>query len=176
MMSGFRVGDSRPLNAKDLILCQKIDLTINGQENRLPILRECLRPGTQVTFDLSLADSFPFSPAQLIQAAERCHREYVQCFAKAFPLNRVQGGDGIAYLGGGAGYASKTATYPLLGANGVATVGRILNATLSYKQKQQHKHDQDARKGVSPHMLKCARYGGKLYEMGACSIAIKEIL
>lgn len=172
MMSGFRVSDSRPLCAKDLILCQKIDLTINGQERPLPILRECLRPGTQVTFDLSLADSFPFSPAQLIQAAERCQREYDQCFAQAFPLNLVQGGDGIAYLGGGAGYASKTATYPLLGINdGVATVGRIL-----HKQQWKHKHDQDVRKGVSPHMLKCARYGGKLYEMGACSIAIKEIL
>lgn len=172
MMSGFRVSDSRSLSAKDLILCQKIDLTINGQERPLPILRECLRPGTQIAFDLSLADSFPFSPAQLLQAAERCQREYDQCFAQAFPLNLVQGGEGIAYLGGGAGYASKTATYPLLGINdGVATVGRIL-----HKQQWKHKHDQDVRKGVSPHMLKCARYGGKLYEMGACSIAIKEIL
>lgn len=174
MMSGLRVSDSRPLSTNDLILCQKIDVTTDGQRKRMPILRECLRPGTEITFDLTLVpEEFPFAVEELLQAAERCREAYNCCFRDVFPDHGIQPG-GTVYLGGGCGYATKTFTYPLLGKNGVETVSRIIDATLRYQAQKQHKHRFDRQKGVSPHMLKCTQYRGKLYEMGTCSIAIEE--
>ncbi len=176
MMCGLRVSDSRPLRTEDLILCQKIDVTTDGQRKSLPILRECLRPGTEITFDLTVVpEYFRFSGEQFLQAAERCRSAYDQCFRSAFPLRGIQPG-GTVYLGGGCGYAAKTLAYPLLGEDGVETVSQIIDATLPFKTRPQHKHYLDKRKGVSPHMLKCTQYRSQIYEMGVCSIAIKENL
>lgn len=176
IMCGPRVSDSRPLRAENLILCQKIDVTTDGQRKSLPILRECLRPGTEITFELTvIPEYFRFPAEQILRAAERCHSAYDRCFRSAFSLRGIQSG-GTVYLGGGCGYATKTLAYPLLGKNGVETVSRIIDATLPFKTRSQHKHSLDKRKGVSPHMLKCTQYRSQIYEMGACSIAIKENL
>lgn len=176
IMSGLRVGDSRPLSTDDLVLCQKIDVTVDGQSKRLPILRECLRPGTEISFDLTLSpELFPFSAEDLLQAAELCREVYDRCFFSAFAAHTVRR-SGTVYLGGGCGYASKTFAYPLLGKAGLETVSRIIDATLPRQAQTQHKHRLDRQKGVSPHMLKCTEYHGQLYEMGACSIAISENL
>lgn len=79
-------------------------------------------------------------------------------------------------MGGGCGYAAKTFTYPLLGRGGVETVSKIIDSTLPFRARDQHKHRLDRQKGVSPHMLKCTQYQKQLYEMGACSVAIAEVL
>lgn len=176
IMSGLQIGDSRPLHIDSLILCQKIDVTIDGQRKRLPILRECLRPGTEIVFDLTIhPEIFPFSAEELLRAAESCRKAYDKCFRSAFPTRDIQNG-GTVCLGGGCGYASKTFAYPLLGENGAGMVSRIIDATLPGQVRKQHKHYMDRQMGVSPHMLKCAQYCGKLYEMGMCSIAIEENL
>lgn len=174
MMSGLRVSDSQPLNTDDLILCQKIDITTDGQQKRLPILRECLRPGVEITFSLTLTEEFPYSAEQLLRAAERCRGAYEQCFRRAFPAGDIRGG-GSVYLGGGCGYATKTFAYPLLGKSGVETVSRIIDSTLPGNVRNQHKHRLDRQKGVSPHMLKCTQYQGQIYEMGACSVEIAAV-
>ena len=176
ILSGLHISDSRPLSTDSLILCQKIDVTIDGQRKRLPILRECIRPGTEISFDLTvIPEIFPFPAEKLLQAAERCKKVYNSCFRSAFPTREIRSG-GTVYLGGGCGYASKTFAYPLLGEDGVETVSQILDATLPFQARTQHKHRFDRQKGVSPHMLKCTQYQGKIYEMGACSIAIEENL
>ena len=174
VMSGLRVSDSRPLSTEDLILCQKIDVAVDGQRKRLPILRECLRPGTEISFDLTvIPEEFPHLAGELLQMAERCRKAYDRCFRDAFPTRDIQQG-GTVYLGGGCGYATKTLAYPLLGENGVETVSRIIDATLPRQVQTQHKHRLDRQKGASPHMLKCTQYHGQVYEMGVCSIAIEE--
>lgn len=43
MLRGLIVSDSEPLSVKQLTLCQKIDLHVNGTEKPFPILRECIR-------------------------------------------------------------------------------------------------------------------------------------
>lgn len=78
-------------------------------------------------------------------------------------------------MGGGCGYATKTFAYPLLGWGGVETVSKIIDSTLPFRARDQHKHRLDRQKGVSPHMLKCTQYQKRLYEMGACSVAIAEV-
>lgn len=130
MLSGLQVSDSRPLSMDALALCQKIDMGVDGERRRLPILRECLRPGTEVTFDLTiLPEQFPFSPEDLLAAAERCRKNYDLCFWGAFPAWDVRRG-GNAWLGGGCGYGTKTFAYPLLGGQGVKKVSQILDVTL----------------------------------------------
>lgn len=174
MLSGLRVGDSRPLSTDDLILCQKIDVTTDGERRPLPIFRECLRPGVEISFDLTLEpEYFPYPADELTQAAERFRETYQQCFRGAFPTNAVRGG-GTVYLGGGCGYATKTVAYPLLGKSGLERVSQVIDATLPPQARSQHRHSLDKRKGASPHMLKCTQYRGQLYEMGACSIEIQE--
>lgn len=175
MMSGLRISDSQPLSAAELILCQKIDVTTEGQQKRLPILRECLRPGVEISFSLTMTENFPYPTERLLRAAERCRAVYEQCFRAAFPAGDIRG-DGTVYLGGGCGYAAKTFAYPLLGRGGVETVGKIIDSTLPFRERDQHKHRLDRQKGVSPHMLKCTQYQKQLYEMGACSVAIAEVL
>ena len=53
-MAGLIVGDSDPIELEQLILSQKIDFTLDGAERPLPILRETLKPGTEVRFSLTI--------------------------------------------------------------------------------------------------------------------------
>ena len=75
------------------------------------------------------------------------------------------------FLGGGTGYVSKTVTYGILSEkDAVDQVSRIINATLNNCTRQEHGHRNDVRKGVSPHILKCTKYKGRLMQMGACCV------
>lgn len=173
MMSGLRIGDSEPLRADDLTLCQKIDIAVDGHERALPIFRECIKPDMEIRFPMTInTECFPYSPRQIIQAAMIFAQNYEKCFLKKFPLHEINGG-GNLYLGGGSGYVSKTVSYPLLGENSVRRVSEIIDAAIAPKVRAQHKHYKDAVLGVSPHMLKCTQYDGKLYEMGACTMSIQ---
>lgn len=168
VLSGFIVSDSEPLKITDLVLCQKIDRHVDGSEKRLNLLRECIRPETEIVFELTI-DTMrcPFSKEQIIAAAERFSDSYYDNF-----LCRYQGMGRIAndtiYLGGGCGYVSKTVTYPLFGREkGVDTTVKIFeNTGVSWK----HKHNQDRSLKVSPHTVKCTHYQGKTLPMGACYI------
>lgn len=168
MLSGLRIGDSAPLSVEDLTLCQKIDVLPDGQQRRLPILRECLKPGTVLRFPLTIDPKFfPHSPKGLLQAAEEFVQNYDRCYLRAFPVDDIMGG-GNLYLGGGSGFVSKTVLYPLLGERGLRRTSEILA-----QQFRNHKHNQDIRRGVSPRTLKCTKYQNRLYEMGACTMEIE---
>lgn len=168
MLSGLRIGDSAPLSVEDLTLCQKIDVLPDGQQRRLPILRECLKPGTVLRFPLTIDPRlFSRSPKELLQAAESFVQNYDRCYLRAFPVDDILGG-GNLYLGGGSGFVSKTVLYPLLGERGLRRTGEILS-----QQFRNHRHNQDIRRGVSPHTLKCTKYQSRLYEMGACTMEIE---
>lgn len=167
-LSGFRIGDSEPVSVEDLVLCQKIDVLPDGQQRRLPILRECLKPGTELYFPLTIDTGLcPVTPEQLLHGTTKFIENYEQEFLRAFPMDEIRGG-GNLYLGGGIGFASKTVMYPLLGGEGVRRTSEILSG-----QFRNHKHAQDPRRGVSPHTVKCTMYRGELYEMGACTIEIR---
>ncbi|NCC79232.1 MAG: type III-A CRISPR-associated RAMP protein Csm5, partial [Clostridia bacterium] len=53
-MAAVRISDSKPLQLDDLVLCQKIDLNLSGETKPMPLIRECLKPGTVVEFDLTI--------------------------------------------------------------------------------------------------------------------------
>jgi len=175
-LRGLRVGDSEPLGTDALTLCQKIDIKADGTENRLPILRECIKPGTKIRFPLTIDSRYcPYTPDEIYDAL----MEFLECYDKNFRnkfgfidragKNKFPYDARDIYLGGGAGYVSKTVLYVLLsGREGLRKASEILNANF-----RQHGHDRDEARGVSPHVLKCTRWNGRLYELGVCTIAIE---
>lgn len=172
-LQGIIVSDSEPLEIDDLILCQKIDLHTDGKEKRFPLLRECLKPGTEIHFWLTIDSSICAIEIQDIMDAVKAFLTiYFRCFEKAFPgLDKLRVNQ--VYLGGGCGFVSKTVVYPMFGkAEGMKVTKTIFQKT---GVPMNHKHNLDEKLGASPHILKCTRYQGKLLQMGLCNLKIQEI-
>jgi len=181
-MSGIRISDSSPLDVSCLVLCQKVDENTAGDPKKLPMLRECLKPGTVVEFDLTIDTTLcSFDKDDIIKAINSFTQNNVQYFDNAFKSNGILPQNALL-LGGGAGYQTKTVTYSLLGKStqSIAHISKIIEATLNKNSKQggrtDHKHSKDRRLGVSPHIIKRTYYLNKKYTMGVCTIEIKEIL
>ena len=61
--------------------------------------------------------------------------------------------------------------YELLGEKeGTKVISKLMNLKFP-----EHEHLEDVKKGVSPHMLKCTNYDGKICEMGKCKMEIIQI-
>lgn len=167
-LQGLMVSDSAPLGTGDLTLCQKIDRHTDGKEKPLPILRECIKPGTEIHFTITVDDSVCKVSDQTIWEAARLFMEgYYENFASAFAgMDRL--GDDCVFCGGGCGFATKTILYPMFGKKeGIEISKRVFDKT---KVPRVHKHHLDTDYGASPHTIKCTRYQGKLLQMGGCRI------
>lgn len=182
--SGIRISDSAPLSVKDLILCRKTDVLTDGTEKSLPIKRECLKPGTKITFSVEIDESlFDTDSERIIGCIDEFYDIYASAYLAAFPESASYApkkGEHVMYLGGGAGYATKTSVYPMYDEDdidrAVKTVQNIMVNTTSTRQKQDphnHRYDSD-RYDVSPHTLKVAVIGSKRYEMGLCRVSISQ--
>lgn len=174
MLGGLQIGDSAPVSVKDLVLCQKIDVLHTGEQRQLPILRECLKPGTELQFPLRIDTRLcKITPEQISKAATDFVRVY-ESFLQHFPMDHILGG-GNLYLGGGCGFLSKTVLYPLFfkSRNGFQTAVNKTSDILA-AQFWNHKHDRDRVAGISPRTVKCTKYHGELYEMGACTMEITD--
>lgn len=172
-MAAVRISDSKPLQLDDLVLCQKIDLNLSGETKSMPLIRECLKPGTVVEFDLTIDTSlYDFSIEMLLDAIKENYSLQYDVFVRPFKGKKAHSPYGC-YVGGGSGFVSKTNVYPVFGKEpGVEMVSRIIDQTLPKRQKEQHKHYKDKQLGVSPHMMKMTKYNGSLYEMGLCDVEI----
>lgn len=171
VMSGLIVSDSEPIGLDRLILSQKIDYTLKGVENPLPILREALSPGTEIRFTITIDQSvFPYTIEDILDALNGFQEDSYRYFYQRFGRGRQ--GDGIVWLGGGTGFLSKTVLYPILGEDAVRVTDRIFRATIDGKGYEMHKHYNDVNLGIAPHVCKCTRYQGKLYDMGMGKIEV----
>lgn len=172
-MAAVKVSDSKPLKFSDLVLCQKLDMNIKGEIKHMPILRECLKPGTIIEFTLTLDDSlYKVSKEEILLAIKNSYQHQYDVFMKVFKV-RMEPLQSNIFLGGGSGYVSKTSTYSILQhPRGVKMVSQIIDGTLGYKAKEQHKHFRDVSLGVSPHVFKMTKYSGKSYAMGLCQVDI----
>ena len=177
IMSCIRISDSQPLSTDNLILCQKIDISVSGNENSINTTRECIRPNTKITFDLTITNEFPFSLQEIQEAVGVFAESYFQNSFRFFnKVSEVQApkSDTI-WIGGGVGYVSKTVMYPLFGyQKGLKVVSEIMKRTAPQKRDEPNKHRNDFKNGVSPHMLKCTYSQGKLYEFGRCKIKFTD--
>lgn len=175
-LSGLIVSDSVPLKLTDLVLCQKLDRGLDGSYNsKLNVLRECIKPGTSISFRLTIdPDLCPYSVEDIFEAVKIFGSAYYSLFLSKFAGTDRPREDRV-WLGGGTGYFTKTILYPMLGATeGTKTAVEIFRRTISPKNWKEHGHEDDVRKGVSPHTLKYTEYNGKAFHMGECSLRIKE--
>ena len=170
IMSGFIVSDSKPLPLSQLVLAQKIDYTLGRQEKPLPILREALKPGSQIDFELTIdTKTCNITIEEVFSALDYFQQEAYKSFYSRF--GRGANAKGTVWLGGGCGFLSKTILYPLCGKDALKTADKIFQTTLGGIYGK-HKHKNDISNGVAPHVCKCTRYGGKLYDMGMGKIEL----
>lgn len=170
ILSGLVVSDSEPLDIKALVLAQKIERRVDGTEKTLNLLRESLRPGTEIKFTLTIDHSLcSLTKADILQAIECFDENYSDNFLAAYSgVDRLRPPQ--VYVGGGAGFVSKTLLYPLMGKkDGIETAVQIFDKT---RVPREHKHREDKRLGVSPHIIKCTHYKGQTLQMGLCDVVI----
>lgn len=183
VMSCLRISDSRPLSTKDLILCQKLDMFTTGKYNPINVMRECIRPEVKIEFEMTIDDRFPYTVEEILEAVKnfviRYYNSYSIPFLKQKPeLEKPR--INYIWLGGGAGFVSKTVIYPMLHKkeendkqlarkDSVDTIANILTKTVN---NHEHDHEGDKSRGVSPHTLKITNCQGKMYEFGKCALKI----
>ncbi len=168
IMSGLRISDSHPLKLSDIVLCQKIDVSTEGTTNKLNILRECLAPGTEVEFDLTIDTTLcKYSEKDILEAIRYADQLNQNIFYSKFPL-QLPSGKNLLYLGGGTGFSTKT----ILNALYTPKEAVRLTSKIMENSFRKHQHNKDVEKGVSPHMRKCTEYKGKIVDMGVCGVEI----
>lgn len=116
LFQAIRVTDSPALRTSDLLICQKMDMNVHGKPDGLPLFRECLAPGTSISHRV-VVDTSPtarggwregerFLETLAETAASVNQARYAEYRAMYPGVNAIVGP--IVYLGGGAGYRSKT--------------------------------------------------------------------
>ncbi|MDO5409781.1 MAG: type III-A CRISPR-associated RAMP protein Csm5, partial [Lachnospiraceae bacterium] len=171
-LSGLIVSDSNPISAEHLTLSQKIDYTLDRQEKKLPILREVLAPGTEICFELSIDQTqCPYTISEIMDALNEFQKTSYQYFYSRF--GRGIKGENIVWLGGGCGFLSKSIIYPLFGEDAPEIADNIFKITLG-KKYTIHKHNRNASLRLAPHVCKCTRYRGELYDMGMGRIEVVQ--
>lgn len=177
IMSGFIVSDSEPLSVNDLTLAQKVDVHVKKGEKNLPSVRECLKPGTDIVFTVTIdTDLCNLTRKDIEESINYFDDNYNGYFVEAFDdIPRIE--DGSVFLGGGSGYASKTIVYPLFDEENqiepVKVIQEIMLKTTTYDKRKRcnmHKHENDINLGVSPHTIKCTYYHDELLQMGLCQL------
>ena len=172
-LRGLIVGDSEPLQKNSLCVVQKVDVTVDGIQKPFPLLRECIAPGSIIRFPITIDRQVcDLKAKDIVEAIKVFYENYYKEFMHAFHVTSdLPKQSPVFFLGGGAGYTSKTCTYAVIhGKEGIKAVSRIIDQTLPFKVKKMHGHHKDASLGASPHMLKCTKHQGKLKQMGACKV------
>ena len=177
VLSGLIVSDSKSIDWKNMMLCQKMDRSPSGAfNNDLNILREAAKPGVMIPFRLTIDTTLcPYTVEDIMEAVRLFGEKYYEYYLQFFSGVGAPPKDTI-WLGGGAGFLTKTILYPLLGYdNGIRAAVAVFDHTLPAKVKEKHGHDRDLKTGVSPHMLKCTEYKGRTYMMGQCFIGVMKV-
>lgn len=169
-MAGLIISDSEPIPLDRLTLSQKIDYTLRGDENPLPILRETLIPGTNIYFTIAIdPDICPYDKDDILEALNYFQEIIYDYFYKRFHRGKKE--DGIVWIGGGAGFLSKTILYPMFQEEAYKIVDQTFTVTVG-KNYQKHKHGKNISNKLAPHVCKCTRYEGSLYDMGMARIEV----
>jgi CRISPR-associated protein Csm5 len=170
LFQAIRIADSAPLSTGDLVICQKMDMNVHGEVGGLPLFRECLNAGTRFSVRITVDTSPPqrggwpdgerFLDTLASEATYVNNARYAEYAAKYWDDEPQQGP--IVYVGGGAGYRSKTFV------TDQDDMAKVLDL-----QFPKIKHVEKTRElGVSPLALKLTKIGDASYEMGMCELSI----
>ena len=174
IMKGIIISDSKPLSLEDLTVCQQIDHHVRGMKKRLPIMRECIRPGRKIEFTMTIDESLNQSTDETILKAVREFLKIYNKFLRKFKKQNYE--KDIIYVGGAVGFVSKTILYDIFEDDeAIRNVSKIFDKTLVRSIARQHKHNSDHRMGASPHAMRGTECEGKECEFGKCEIQIEEL-
>lgn len=171
-MSGVIVSDSNPIDIGNIVMCQKLERHAGGAYKSLNVLRECICPGTEIEFSLTIDETVcSVTIEDIYRALKVFNRCYNDCFLSAYTEVDMLDDNNI-FIGGGTGFVSKTVIYPMLGkSKGIEMSVNVFKKT---KVPKEHKHYKDFEYGVSPHILKCTKYNGQVLQMGLCKVSSVE--
>lgn len=177
---GVQVSDSLPIEEKNLVLCGKIDVKTQNVMKKLPLYRECLKPGTQIEATLTLDNSvlnesgitFEFIRQALEEFKESYDSEFADFFSEPNTSEPLKPKGVPIVLGGGAGFPTKTLEYSTMPRE--AAVNNICE--ILHKQFDRHNHltNKNRKQGLSPSTIKYTKCNGKLYQMGWCDLVIND--
>lgn len=172
LMHGVSVSDSAPVPDTEMTLAAKMDWRQDGQYKKVGLVRECVRPGAQICFRLTLDRAVLgnwLSVQDIREAVESFFLYYREYFSSRFPTRNMNAptGDEYLFLGGGSGFFSKTLIYPYLGYDcALQEVSKELNRNF-----KNHHHSSDTEQfGISPHCMKYSANGGQWREFGLCEV------
>ena len=178
IMRGISVSDSEPVANRSLTLCNKIDVHAEGDqrdESRPNVCRECIRPGTEVHFAVTIDESVMRYASFQLEKPEDLYGyldDFIQYYKNTYeshfdlPDGGVHNQHGLI-LGGGSGFFSKTLTYPYYGEDALDIV--IDQMSRSFKK---HHHDRDRGLDISPRTMKYTEWDGKKYPFGLCEVTL----
>lgn len=162
IMRGLIISDSKKIADKNMALYRKFDMSVKGEGHEINLVRECVdfkvKIETTITIDTTI---FPYTKDELFKMFEEFTEYYEGILEKKFigyPKHSMS--NKRFFLGGGAGFISKTDLYALFGdeerEKAIEITGRILDSKFCNK-----KHLSDAKvHGISPRILKCVEIKG----------------
>lgn len=186
IMRGLIISDSKKIADKNMALYKKFDMSVKGEGHSLNLVRECVdfkvKIETTITIDTTI---FPYTKDELFKMFEEFTEYYEGILEKKFigyPKHSMS--NKRFFLGGGAGFISKTDLYALFDEKkAIEITGRILDSKFQNKE-----HLSDAKvHGISPRILKCVEIKGnkptnvsrgrmtqsrnsERYQMGECEV------
>ncbi len=188
LLKALQVSDSAPYSLNSLIVCKKMELTVSGElrgdrggRSSSPVFRECIRPGSQthfyLTIDKNIAGSL-LNPDMIIRALSSWYalqREYIDQFSMT-DIGRLEAVSekGVPLiLGCGVGFQQHSLVYRAADRDKVRRlVHRVLeyqftnnrNGRCSYKPREDD---------PAPYLLKLVKYNNLYYPMGHCRITLE---
>lgn len=172
IMRGISISDSEYIPDSKFTISTKIDTGYHGGENDINLCRECVVPGTEIHFRITLDQSVlheSITIDTLRNAIAEYGHYYRQTYVSSFERPLDDSGEtykNCIVLGGGAGFFSKTLVYPYLGKEkGFAYVTETLDRKFPARARAKE-HDA----GISPRKLKYTEYQKKLYPFGVCEV------
>ncbi len=159
IMRGLIISDSKKIADKNMALYRKFDMSVKGEGHSLNLVRECVdfkvKIETTITIDTTI---FPYTKDELFKMFEeftQYYKEILEDKFKGCPKHSVS--NKRFFLGGGAGFISKTDLYALFDEKrAIEITGRILDSKFDNKE-----HLSDAKvHRISPRILKCVEIKG----------------
>jgi CRISPR-associated protein Csm5 len=148
--NGISISDSEPLSTDDLLLCQKIDVSVSDKENEIPLLRECLKQSVCAEFTMTLDNRWNITDIdEKIKNFNAIYSAYLNKFRLPDYIKDDSARDcAIIYMGGGVGFEAK-----------------VISKNTSDNMK---------RISYGKHLAKCTVLDNELCQMGACEIRFEE--
>lgn len=174
ILRGISIADSQPVPDTCMTLAGKRDVRADGRIKSINVVRECIAPGTVLTFRLTLDRSIlrnELTIDDIKRSIASFSNYYRTTYRSHFPKPR--GGrflkEDFLVLGGGSGFFGKTAIYPFLGYQR----GLTFTAAKLSSNFRNHKHELDEEEyRTSPHCLKYTQTADGMREFGICKVEI----